>query len=894
MRHKKRIAFQKVKNIKKKEFSSVFLLNFDKNKKYGKAMQSSKKETLKETPMIQQYQEIKSRYPDFILFFRLGDFYEMFEEDAKEAAGILGIALTHRGGRLMCGFPYHAKDNYLFKLVKANKKVAICEQVEEPGKSKLVKREVKELVTPGTFTDENHLAKHSHSFLASFFIEGDEMALAFADASTGKLVLVKENYDIQRLASLIHAFKPVEILLLQTKKELNPLLSSFFTTTLPSYYFSPAMNEPLLLEHFKVGTLKGLGLADPLLAGACGAVLRYLKENLFQEIHHLKELEILRSQAFIYLPESTLKNLEILEPLFKSGPDSSLFYCLHHTKTAMGSRELRHWLSYPLRNQEAIQNRLNKVEFFVKDEALLNKTQEILKEIPDLERILSKIALKKAGPRDLNYFRTGLKSLKKLKALNLNPNLFPLPPSLSALIQEIDRVLAPNPPIDFEEGGVILKGVDKQLDYYKNLSTKGKELLLEIEKQEKENTGINSLKLRYNKVSGYYIEVPKTQLKLVPNHYMRKQSLVAAERFTMDKLIAHETEILESKDKVKILEKELFDKLCLFCLEYLNILKENLEFVKNIDVLSCFAFLALHRNYTKPILSIENNLIIQEGRHPVVEQFVDEFMSNSLCLNQEDNRLLLITGPNMAGKSTFLRQTALIALLAHVGSFVPAKKVEVGLIDQIFTRIGASDNLAGGESTFLVEMNETSQILRCATPQSLIIMDEIGRGTATYDGLSLAWAIVEYLAHPEVIRGKTLFATHYHELTLLGQEKGIKNYRMAVREWNQEIVFLHRVEEGAADKSYGIHVAEIAGIPPAVILRAKEILSGMEITFLNNEEHLLKPKQKEREGSLFTLPHDPFLKTKSQILSLDIKQTTPIQALLFLEQIQNQLKHHKD
>jgi len=850
-------------------------------------------EDSKLTPMQQQYFEIKKKYSDFILFFRLGDFYEMFEEDAENASRILDIALTQRNGQKMCGFPYHALDNYLHKIIKAGRKAAICEQVEEPGKGKIVRRQVVEVMTPGTFTSEKYLSSEEDSFLTALHFSEDKIIAVCADASTGKFWLIEEKRSPERLSSLLKLVNPSEIILSEYPKNFESIIKNYYSTLVPEYYFSPAVNEIMLLEHFKVGTLKGLGIENPFFAGASAAVLRYLKDNLLKEIKHLDHIRFIRPEEFVYLPEATVRNLEILEPLFTSQKNTSLFQNLNQTLTSMGARELRNWLIYPLMDIEKINERLSQTEFLKDRSDISNKIRTILKNIPDLERMLSRIGLFKTNPKEVIAFKEGLKNLELLKTFQELPfdEMKTLNPLLS-VISQIEKTVYENPPIDFSEGGVIQEGIDPELDSLKNITQKGKEYLLEIEKREKEKTGINTLKLRYNKVIGYYIEITKANQNSVPKEYIRKQSMVNAERYTIEELIEYESKILDAKSSLIELEKKIFNQLLMNIIEQVKEIRANIIFVKKLDIIASFAKTAKERKYTRPLVNDELKITIEEGRHPVVELFTDQFIPNSIKLDEKENRLLLITGPNMAGKSTYLRQAALIVLMAHIGCFVPAKKAVIGLTDQIFTRIGASDNLAGGESTFLVEMTETSQILRNSTQRSLIVMDEVGRGTSTHDGLSLAWAIVEYLNNPSKNRGKTLFATHYHEMTVLGEERGIKNHRVAVKEWNNEIVFLHKVEEGASDKSYGIHVAEIAGIPLPVIERAKEILASMEISLIQNENKFLK-KRDDSENMLFSVAEDPFEKIKTKILSVDILQTTPIQAILILENLQKEIRKNK-
>jgi len=835
---------------------------------------------MKETPMMMQYKNIKAKYPDCIIFFRLGDFYEMFGEDAEIGSQILGIALTKRNEEKMCGVPFHAADSYIYKLIKAGKKVAICEQIEEPSRNKIVERKVVEVITPGTFLDETKLNTNKDSFLVSILIIGNEFGICCIDATSGKFIIIENKKDIDYIKTTLRIISPSEIIISVKYPELENILKDFYHNIVPDYYFSPSLNEVFLLNHFKAGTLKGLGIEKEVLLGPVAAGLRYLKTNLGREISHLKDFKIIREGEYLYLNDSTIRNLEIFEPLFKSSRDTSLFTNINLTVTPMGSRLLRNYISYPLKDKRKIEERLDKIEFFINHKETLKNIRRNLISF-DIERLFGRIMLKKAGYFDIIKLANGLEAIENIKKIE---NLKNKPPSLSHIIKKIKETLVDE---NERESGIVRRGVDKVLDEYKDIESKGLNYIIEIENEEKKKTNINSLKIRYNKVIGYYIEVTKTHLDKVPEYYIKKHSLLNSERFTIPKLIEYETKIEEAKTKIEEIEQSILNEIIEYIIQSHELIKQNIEFLKEIDVFTSLAQLAIERNYIRPIIEEETVIDIKDGRHPVVEIFVENFTPNSVYLD-ESTRFILLTGPNMAGKSTYIRQTALIALLAHIGSFVPAAYARIGILNQIFTRVGASDNIAEGESTFLVEMTEAASILRRADSKTLIIMDEIGRGTSTYDGLSIAWAILEYLVEKK--KGLTLFATHYHELTKLDRI-GIKNYRMAVKEYEDDIVFLHRVEDGAADKSYGIHVAQIAGLPEEVIKRASQILSSIQMIGDKEEKIMFN---KNTDITLFEVKKtDIYEPIVSKIKSVDINRTTPLQALLMLQKLQEEIKKIK-
>ncbi|HOJ49877.1 MAG TPA: DNA mismatch repair protein MutS [Spirochaetota bacterium] len=834
---------------------------------------------MKETPMMLQYKRIKSKYPDCILFFRLGDFYEMFGEDAEIASSILEIALTKRNNEKMCGIPFHAADSYIHKLIKAGKKIAICEQIEEPSRNKIVERKVVEIITPSTFFDETKINSRKDSFLVAISIIEDNAGICCIDATSGKFFVIDTKNNPESLKSTLRLISPAEIILHTRYETLDKIIDDYYYTIVPDYYFNPSLNEVFLLNHFNAGTLKGLGLDKEFLLGPVAAALKYLKNNLAKDISYIKDFKIIKDGDYLYLNDSTINNLEIFEPQFTTSKDTSLFSNINLTLSPMGGRLLRNYLTYPLKDKKKIEERLDKVEFFVNHKDILNKIRSVMLRF-DLERLFGRVMLKKVKNMDIIKLSEGFSVIENIKSY-YKPDI-----EVGTLLPIIDRI---NSTIsdNADNEGVIKKGVNKELDEYKDIARNSMRYILKIEDEERKRTGINTLKIGYNKIIGYYIEVTKVNLDKVPKNYIRKHSLVNAERFTIPELIEYETKIEEANSKIEEIEKKIFDDLLDYLISNYEVIKSNIEFIKELDLYTSLALLAIERNYVRPIIDDKIVIDIRDGRHPVVEMFVDNFCSNSLYMDEE-KRFIILTGPNMAGKSTYIRQAALIVLLSHIGSFVPASYARIGIFDQIFTRIGASDNIAEGESTFLVEMTEAATILRNATERTLIIMDEVGRGTSTYDGLSIAWSIVEYLT--EENRGLTLFATHYHELTKLDTITVVRNYRMAVKEFENDVVFLHKVEEGAADKSYGIHVAQIAGLPDKIIKRATEILSSIQM-IMDKEEKIIKKKY---ELNLFEQDnlsyYEPII---SKIKAIDINHTTPLQALVFLNKIQEELKKIK-
>lgn len=858
-------------------------------------MSTTKKETL--TPMMKQYFTIKEQYPDGILFFRMGDFYEMFLDDAEIAAGVLHIALTKRSGIAMCGIPYHAKDNYLPKLIKAGFKIIICDQLEDPKLAKgIVKRGVTQIITPGTLSDSKFMTSEAN-YLTSFVYDKDRFAIASVDVSTGSFIATQEKTKSIK-NSLLDEFakiNPKEVLLKESYKNNNEILDILniienkpAITYYNDIFFDPSITNKILENQFKVVNLKGFGIDDKsLLTGVAGVLIRYLKQTQFKDISHINSIELITPSNYMQINETSIKHLELIESQFSKDSKTSVFGVMKNTVTNMGTRLLRYSITRPLIDINEINSRLEKVDVFYENYDLTSKIREILKQIPDLDRLIARLSLSKILPKELISLKNGLIKSKELKEELSNVDTFNKLTECISSFQDtiilIDSTILEDCKSDFDSGEVIKPSYNKELAEYIDITKNSKEHILKIEEEERNKTNINNLKVGYNKVVGYYIQVSKGQVKNVPNYFIKKQSLTNAERYTIERLSDLEIKIKSAEEKMIALQKEIYEKLVIELQKHIQEIKEASSSVAKIDLYSNFAYIGKQNKYTRPKVNNSKELKIIGGRHPVVEKVMKEytFVANDLIMNDKDSKLLIVTGPNMAGKSTYLRQNALIVIMAQIGSYVPAEEVEIGIVDKIFTRIGASDNLVRGESTFLVEMTEAANILHNMTPRSLIIMDEIGRGTSTYDGLAIAWSIIEYLTDSKIKNGKTLFATHYHELTVLSEERGIKNVQVLVREWQDEIVFLHKVEEGASSKSYGIQVARLAGIPKSAIDRAKELLLELEETSVENKKKMLKPDRlkhplidEEGQLSLFeiTMDLDPLRKL---ILKTDINKLSP-------------------
>jgi DNA mismatch repair protein MutS len=811
------------------------------------------------TPMMAQYRRIKSELPkDALLLFRLGDFYEMFFEDAQIGAQLLNVALTKRGVIPMCGIPFHAANTYISRLLKAGRKVAICEQLEDARPGQLVKREVTQILSPGTHFDERILSAEKNNFLAAGCASGKAFAIAVVDLTTGNFRATELDSEAAFLTEL-ERLRPAEIIYPSEAAALHALIGKAFPIVIghEDWVFAQETALFTVREHFKVATLDGFGLKDRTAAiGAVGAVIHYLTQHLRRDVSHLTSLSFYQPTDFLHLDGTTLRHLEILEPLHHDAPKtSSLYGALNRTATPMGARKLRDWLSQPLANARDIRRRQEAVLAWLADPETLERFRRQLAEVRDLERTIGRLSLGSGNARDLLALRMGLEQLPALRKIVFGleppaPNSFfkegsddtPLIKEIASSIAEqphlvelITRAIADEPPLAVKEGGMIRDGFDANLDELRTATRSGKDWIARMQQQEIEKTGIGSLKVRFNSVFGYFIEVTKANLDKVPAHYIRKQTIANGERFITPELKEMESKILGAEERSVKLEYELFLEVREQVLESLKSIQATAAALAQLDVLASFAEVARLHNYSRPTIGEEGVLWIRDGRHPVLERNLMEerFVPNDVHLDG-NIQIALITGPNMAGKSTYIRQVALLALLAHTGSFIPAAEARVDLIDRIFTRIGASDDLARGQSTFMVEMSETANILNNATPRSLIILDEIGRGTSTFDGLSLAWSIVEYL-HNQV-GAKTLFATHYHELTeLAGRLPRVRNFNVAVREWNDQIVFLRKIVEGGTDKSYGIQVARLAGVPKTVVERAKTILRNLEESELTPE-----------------------------------------------------------
>ena len=875
------------------------------------------------TPMMQQYMAIKEQYKDCILFYRLGDFYEMFYDDALTASRELEITLTGKNcgqeeRAPMCGVPYHAVDVYLNKLVAKGYKVAICEQAEDPKQAKgIVKREVIRIVTPGTNLSQQALDEGRNNYLMCLVYDNNQFGLAITDISTGdfyttEVATLKELYDE------IHRFSPSEIICNDSFYMSGASLDDFkdrlhvSVSTLDTWYMDEAVSVQKIKEHFKVASLDGLGLTDfPSGTLAVGALLLYLYETQKNTLDNLTKITPYRSGGYMISDSATNRNLELIETLREKQKKGSLLWVLDKTKTAMGARLMRNWIEQPLIEKKKITARQDAVEELYNDMITREEIREYLNAVYDLERLVTRISYRTANPRDLIAFKTSLGMIPPVKQL--------LAQAKSAELKEIDermdclediydlieKSIQDEPPIMIREGGMIKEGYNEDVDKFRLSRTEGKTWLAELEAREKEKTGIKNLRVRYNKVFGYYLEVTNSYKELVPEDWTRKQTLANAERYITPELKELEDMILGAEDKLAALEYDLYCEVRDSIGEQVVRIQETAKAIAHLDVLASLACVAQSNDYVRPSINTKGVIDIQGGRHPVVEKMNNNqmFIDNDTYLDNKNHRISIITGPNMAGKSTYMRQSALIVLMAQIGSFVPAKSANIGIVDRIFTRVGASDDLASGQSTFMVEMTEVANILRNATSRSLLILDEIGRGTSTFDGLSIAWAVVEHISNPKLLGAKTLFATHYHELTELeGKLDSVNNYCIAVREQGDDIIFLRKIIRGGADKSYGIQVARLAGVPDSVIDRAKEISSWLEETDVTDKAKNLqvrtsvKKKEVVREAvpaekqmSLFDIyPADhPVLK---ELAGLDVSNMTPIQALNTLYELQKRLK----
>ena len=858
------------------------------------------KTTQKETPLMAQYNSIKAKYPDAVLLFRVGDFYETFGQDAVRTSQILGIVLTKRnnGGSHteLAGFPHHSLNSYLPKLVRAGLRVAICDQLEDPKMTKgIVKRGVTELVTPGVTFNEQILTTKENNFLLSIHREKEKYGMALVDISTGEFLVSEGNSD--KLMHIIHTFSPSEIIY-QRKTELPNRIKDKNTFALEDWAYQYPFAYEKLTNHFKTKSLKGYGIEEfPLAITAAGAIFAYLVEDTHHAlIQHITKIQNIPQDDYLMMDGFTLRNLEIIHSNHHEG--KSLLDIIDRTTTPMGGRLLRRRMILPLKSVNEINRRLSLIEFFNKEENLKYNIYELLKTISDLDRLLGKLAAERISPKELGNFRNSLISIEKIKEL-----LLPHPDALAwisplhshkELIDYLQSHLNEELPVNINKGNVIKEGVSEELDKLRNLLYSGKSYLDEMCQRESERTGISSLKIDFNNVFGYYIEVRNTHKEKVPEHWIRKQTLVNAERYITEELKEYESQILGAEEKIVQLEHLLYKKIEEQVLVHMDTIQNNSKTIAEIDCAVGLSELAIAENYTKPIINEDFAINIQEGRHPVIEKSLplgEKYIPNDIFLDRDTQQIMMVTGPNMSGKSAVLRQTAIICLLAQIGSFVPAKHAEIGVLDRIFTRVGASDNISAGESTFMVEMNESANILNNITERSLILLDEIGRGTSTYDGISIAWAIAEYL-HQHPTQPKTLFATHYHELNEMQNSfSRIKNYHIAIQENKNNVIFLRKLVAGGSEHSFGIYVAKLAGMPTKVVNRAKEILKTLENSRSQdqNTENIKRVTEENLQLSFFQLDDPALENIREELTQIDINTLTPIEALMKLNKIKSMI-----
>jgi DNA mismatch repair protein MutS len=881
----------------------------------------AKSNEVKETPLMKQYNEVKGKYPDAILLFRVGDFYETFGEDAIRASKILGITLTKRANGSashieLAGFPHHSIDTYLPKLVRAGFRVAICDQLEDPKMVKgIVKRGITELVTPGVSFNDKVLEHRTNNFLASIHLDKDRAGASFLDVSTGEFLVAEGSHTY--IEKLIQSFKPNEILFEKNKRQtlMNLIGDRFYTFGLDDWAFTRDFGFEALTKQFGTLSLKGFGIEHlPMAISSCGAILHYLGETKHDRLQHITAVSRVEEDQYVWLDRFTVRNLE----LFGSSHDNGkcLIDIIDTTVSPMGSRLLKRWLALPLKQLELINERLDVVSFFGAHSELQSQIRNHFEEIGDLERLISKVAAGKINPRELVQLKRALNTIETVKELIEsceNHSLQKIAEQLNPCTLMRDRLqseLNEEAPVLLHKGNVISKGVNAELDELRAIAFSGKDYLLQIQQRETERTGISSLKVSYNNVFGYYIEVTNLHKDKVPQDWIRKQTLTNAERYITPELKVYEEKILGAEDKIAVLEQGLYEALVRDLIDYIIPIQLNASLIAKLDCLQSFAKLAKDNRYVRPVLTNDYAIDIKEGRHPVIEKQLPvgiDYVSNSVYLDNETQQVMMITGPNMSGKSALLRQVALITLMAQIGCYVPAQSAEIGIVDKIFTRVGASDNISSGESTFMVEMNETASILNNLSDRSLILLDEIGRGTSTYDGISIAWAIAEYLHAQPKNRAKTLFATHYHELNeMCTYFPRIKNFNVSVKESNNKIIFLRKLQEGGSEHSFGIHVARMAGMPKQVVERANEILKKLEkdhelelsevetVAAGHDEERIDKALAKTKSKADYQLSffqlNDPVLEQlKDELLKTDINTLTPVEALMKLNDIKRMI-----
>ncbi len=866
----------------------------------------SKSKDGQETPLMKQYNAIKAKHPGALLLFRVGDFYETFGEDAVVASKVLDIVLTKRANGAashieLAGFPHHSLDNYLPKLVRAGNRVAICDQLEDPKMVKgIVKRGVTELVTPGLSYNDQVLDTRKNNYLASIHFGKDKHGIAFLDVSTGEFMCAEGNPAY--LEKLLQSFSPSEIIFSKSAKKTAAELikNEFITFHCEDWVYQYDFTYEKLKNHFGTANLKGFGIEE-LDHGiiAAGAVLYYLEETEHREVQHISSISRIAEEKYVWLDKFTIRNLELVFPQHEGGVP--LIQILDQTVTPMGSRMMKKWMVLPLKEKQPIEERLNVVDFFYQNSTLIEEILSPLRHIGDLERLISKVVVGRANPREMNQIKRALKSALPIKELlrnQNNPTLKRLSDQIHPcefLLEKIERELKEDAPMLVHQGGVIKDGVDPELDEYRGLANTGKDFLVQIQQREVLKTGISSLKISYNKVFGYYLEVTHAHRDKVPQEWIRKQTLVNAERYITPELKDYEEKILHAEDRMLGIEQKYFQALVQEAAQYVTQIQQNARVLGTLDVLLSFAQVALSNGYSRPKISDTETLEIKDGRHPVIEKQLpvgENYVPNDIYLDHDSQQIMIITGPNMAGKSALLRQTALIVLMAQMGSFVPASFARIGIIDKVFTRVGASDNLSKGESTFMVEMTETASILNNLSDRSLVLMDEIGRGTSTYDGISIAWSIVEFLHNHPSFKAKTLFATHYHELNqLAGDFPRIKNFNVSVKEVGNKVIFMRKLKEGGSEHSFGIHVAQMAGMPNPVVLRAAEIMRHLEKdkALKDKKEHFKSIPKNNFQLSLFEM--DPKFSEAKQLLDqLDINAISPIEALLKLHEIKKKLE----
>ncbi len=856
-----------------------------------------------------QYNAIKAKYPGALLLFRVGDFYETFGEDAIKASQILGIVLTKRANGAashieLAGFPHHSVETYLPKLVRAGQRVAICDQLEDPKSVKgIVKRGVTELVTPGVAYSDHIVQQKSNNYLATLHFEKNLVGISFLDISTGEFLVAQGTSEY--INKLLQSFKPSEIIFSKNKKTdfINQFGDNFYTYPIDDWCFTGDYAQENLLKHFEVKSLKGFGI-ERLNLGiiAAGVALHYLNETEHRKLQHISNISRIEEDRYMWLDKFTVRNLELIQANNENA--QTLLDVLDQTSCAMGARMLRKWILMPLKNQKPIQERLDVVTFFYENEAIREKLKTEIKHIGDLERLISKIGLQKVNPREVLQLKRALIAIAEIKTICSNieqesvQRIAEQINNCSSIKDKINKELHEDAPAVLNKGKVMADGVDEDLDKLRKIAFGGKNYLLDLQKAEAEKTGIHSLKIAFNNVFGYYLEVSNTHKDKVPTDWIRKQTLINAERYITPELKEYEEQILGAEEKIYSIEQRLFTDLVNTIAQFIKPIQLNAYLVAQLDVLLCFADNAQKNHYSKPILNDAKIIDIKGGRHPVIEKNLplgEEYITNNVFLDNDSQQIIMITGPNMAGKSALLRQTALIVIMAQMGSYVPAKELTLGIVDKIFTRVGASDNLSSGESTFMVEMNETASILNNLSDRSLILLDEIGRGTSTYDGISIAWAIAEYLHNHPSAKAKTLFATHYHELNeLTNSFNRIKNFNVSVKEMGNKVIFLRKLVPGGSEHSFGIHVAKMAGMPTKILQRANEILARLENERTGGEHikaSIMKMQKQSVQLQMFSLDDPVLIKIRDVLNNLDVNTLTPVEALMKLDEIQKVLKN---